>query len=85
VTSESTFRVAFWILFEGLLVMRGYFSIQVRLAGERLLSDQEAVEREGRGTFAVRTALKDGILLNELEGYREYAQQTHDKLLPGVW
>ena len=53
-TSESAFRVAFWVLLGGLLVMRGHFSIRVRRAGERLLPDQEAVEREGRGMFAVR-------------------------------
>jgi protein-S-isoprenylcysteine O-methyltransferase Ste14 len=35
--------------------------------------------------FIVRTALEDRTLLNELEGYREYAQQTHSRLLPGVW
>ncbi len=39
---------------------QGYSSIRVRLAGERLLPDQEAVEREGRGTFAVRVV---GFLL----------------------
>ena len=53
-TSESAFRVAFWVLLGGLLVMRGYFSIRVRRAGERLLPDQEAVEREGRGMFVAR-------------------------------
>jgi hypothetical protein len=40
--TESTFRIAFWILLGGLLVMRGYFAIQVRQAGERLLPDEEA-------------------------------------------
>ena len=53
-TSESAFRVAFWVLLGGLLLMRAYYSIQVRRAGERLLPDQEAVEREGRWMFAVR-------------------------------
>ena len=53
-TSESAFRVAFWVLLGGLLVMRGYFSVRVRRAGERLLPDQEAVEREGRGMFVAR-------------------------------
>jgi protein-S-isoprenylcysteine O-methyltransferase Ste14 len=57
---EGVFRAAFWVLFGGLLVMRGYFSIRVRRAGERLLPDQEAVEREGRGAFAVRVV---GFLL----------------------
>jgi len=35
--------------------------------------------------FVVRTALEDQTLLNELEGYREYAQRTPWRLLPGVW
>jgi protein-S-isoprenylcysteine O-methyltransferase Ste14 len=35
--------------------------------------------------LVVRTALEDRTLLNELEGYREYAQQTRYRLLPGVW
>jgi len=35
--------------------------------------------------LVVRTALEDRTLLNELEGYREYVQQTRYRLLPGVW
>ena len=35
--------------------------------------------------LVVRTALEDRTLLNELDGYREYAQQTRCRLLPGVW
>jgi len=35
--------------------------------------------------FAVRTALEDKTLLNELDGYREYAERTRYRLLPGVW
>jgi protein-S-isoprenylcysteine O-methyltransferase Ste14 len=35
--------------------------------------------------FVVRTALEDKTLLEELDGYAEYAQQTHYRLLPGVW
>ncbi len=53
-TPESTFRIAFWILFGGILVMRAYFSLRVRQAGERLMPDRAAIEREGRGMFAVR-------------------------------
>ena len=52
--TETLFRTLFWILFGGVMVMRVYFSIQVRRAGERLLPDQAAVEREGRVAFAVR-------------------------------
>jgi len=35
--------------------------------------------------LVVRTALEDRTLLNELEGYRGYAQQTRYRLVPGVW
>lgn len=35
--------------------------------------------------FAVRTALEDRTLLDELPGYREYAGLTRWRLLPGVW
>ncbi len=33
----------------------------------------------------VRTALEDKTLREELPGYREFAQQTRYRLLPGVW
>ncbi len=56
-TAEGTFRLAFWVLFGGVLLMRVYFSIRVRRAGERLMPDREAVEREGRVTFAARVVL----------------------------
>jgi protein-S-isoprenylcysteine O-methyltransferase Ste14 len=52
--TETLFRTLFWILLGGLLAMRAYFSLQVRRAGERLLPDRAAVEREGRGAFAIR-------------------------------
>lgn len=35
--------------------------------------------------FLVRTALEDRTLLEELDGYQEYAQQVGYRLLPGVW
>jgi protein-S-isoprenylcysteine O-methyltransferase Ste14 len=54
---ELGFRVAFWVLFGGVLLMRVYFSVRVRRAGERVMPDREAVEREGRGMFAVRVLL----------------------------
>jgi len=56
-TTESIFRVAFWILFAGVFVMRIYFSLKVRQAGERLMPDREAVEREGRGMFIIRVVM----------------------------
>ena len=35
--------------------------------------------------LVVRTALEDKTLLEELNGYGEYAAQTRYRLLPGVW
>ena len=35
--------------------------------------------------LVVRTALEDKTLLEELDGYKEYARQTRYRLLPGVW
>jgi len=33
----------------------------------------------------MRTALEDKTLLDELDGYREYAERTRYRLLPGIW
>jgi len=33
----------------------------------------------------IRTALEDRTLLEELDGYQEYAQRVRYRLLPGVW
>ncbi len=54
---ETLFRTLFWILLGGIFVMRAYFSFRVRRAGERLLPDQQAIQREGRGAFALRVVL----------------------------
>lgn len=35
--------------------------------------------------FVVRTALEDRTLLEELDGYRAYAEETRYRLIPGVW
>jgi protein-S-isoprenylcysteine O-methyltransferase Ste14 len=35
--------------------------------------------------FAVRTALEDRTLREELAGYEEYASRTRHRLLPGIW
>ncbi len=35
--------------------------------------------------FVIRTALEDKTLEAELDGYKDYAQQTRYRLLPGVW
>jgi protein-S-isoprenylcysteine O-methyltransferase Ste14 len=36
-------------------------------------------------SFVVRTALEDRVLLEELSGYREYADRVRWKLVKGVW
>ncbi len=35
--------------------------------------------------MVVRTALEDGTLQDELEGYGEYAQRVPYRLIPGIW
>ncbi len=35
--------------------------------------------------FTLRTALEDRTLQAELPGYTDYTQQTHYRLLPGIW
>ena len=55
--AESTFRIAFWVLFGGVMVMRVYFSLQVRRAGERVMPDHQAIEREGRWMFVSRVLM----------------------------
>ena len=35
--------------------------------------------------FVIRTALEDRMLQDELPGYKEYAQQTRYRLIPGIW
>jgi hypothetical protein len=39
----------------------------------------------GYERHCIRTALEDKTLHEELSGYREYAQQTRYRLIPGVW
>ncbi len=37
------------------------------------------------GFLVLRTVLEDRTLLRELNGYRDYADRTRHRLLPGVW
>lgn len=39
----------------------------------------------GMVLMILRTALEDKTLHEELDGYREYAQRTRYRLLPGIW
>ncbi len=52
--NEGALHIAFWILLGLVLLMRVYFGVQVVRAGERVMPDRAAVEREGRGAFLVR-------------------------------
>jgi protein-S-isoprenylcysteine O-methyltransferase Ste14 len=56
-TTESIFRIAFWVLVAGVIVIRIIFTLRVRRAGERVMPDQQAIEHEGRGMFVIRVVL----------------------------
>ena len=51
---EFTFRIAFWLIFGGMIVLQVYFASRVRLAGECMDADSTAIEREGWGWVVVR-------------------------------
>jgi protein-S-isoprenylcysteine O-methyltransferase Ste14 len=54
-TSETVYRIAFFVLLFALLAMRIYFMIKVRRSGGRIMPDEKAVAREGgRGVFIAR-------------------------------
>lgn len=55
--AETFFHIASWILLGGVIIMRVYFSYQVRRVGERLMPDRQAVNREGRTMFAIRALM----------------------------
>ncbi|MGO8927955.1 MAG: isoprenylcysteine carboxylmethyltransferase family protein [Limisphaerales bacterium] len=52
--SEGTFRLAFWALVGLTILMRIWFAIGVRRAGQRLLPDKAAIRREGWRIWGVR-------------------------------
>ena len=51
---ESLFRIAFWFVFGGMIVMQVYFATRTRLDGERMAADRNAIKREGWGHAVVR-------------------------------
>jgi len=53
-TGESTYHTVFWILLGLVMLMRAYFTILVRRAGERVMPDQAAIQREGKAIYAAR-------------------------------
>ena len=80
-TTESIFRVAFWVLFAGVFVMRMYFALRVRRAGERVMPNRQAIEREGRVMFAVRV-LMFFLLLSWLALYAIYPSWMEPLTVP---
>ena len=56
-TTESVFRILFLVLLAGVMGMRIYFMLRVRQARERVMPDREAIQREGKVTFAARVVL----------------------------
>jgi protein-S-isoprenylcysteine O-methyltransferase Ste14 len=56
-TTAITFRILFLVLLVGVFGMRIYFVLRVRRAGERVMPDRQAIQREGRVTFAMRVVL----------------------------
>ena len=53
-SNESMFRIAFWVLFGGMIAMQIYFASRVHQAGERVTAGRSAVEREGWGYVVAR-------------------------------
>ena len=53
-STELLFRIAFWALFGGSVIMQVYFALRVRLAGERVAASSKSIEREGRGCAGIR-------------------------------
>lgn len=66
--TDTIFRIAFWILFGGMIVMQIYFASRVRQAGERVKADRQAIEREG-WWYAVVRALGSLALIGFLGLY----------------
>ena len=53
-STDSIFRIAFWVLFGGLILMQVYFAVRVQCTGERVGADRGAIVREGWGYIIVR-------------------------------
>jgi len=54
-TSETAYRIAFFVLLLALISMRVYYMIKVRRSGGRIMPDEQAVNREGgSGVFILR-------------------------------
>lgn len=61
--TETIYRIAFFILLMMLFAMRVYFMVKVRRAGERIMPDEKAIEREGgRGFIILRVIAFFGLM-----------------------
>lgn len=59
---ESIFRIAFWLIFGGMLALQAVYALRLRLAGQSTASDRKAVKREGWLIPAIRV-LRSMLLL----------------------
>ncbi len=58
ITTESVFRMAFFILLLALIAMRVYFMIKVRRSGGQIMPGKQAIAREGgRGVLIFRVVV----------------------------
>ena len=53
-SKDLIFRVAFWVIFCGMIVIQGIFALRLRLVGESKIADRIAIEREGWSFMIVR-------------------------------
>ncbi len=59
---ESIFRIAFWLIFGGMLALQAVYALRLRLAGQHTSSNRKAVVREGWLIPAIR-AFRSMLLL----------------------
>ena len=51
---EPIYRIAFWVVFAGMIALQAYYASRARQAGKREEASRKASVREGWGTAAVR-------------------------------
>jgi protein-S-isoprenylcysteine O-methyltransferase Ste14 len=67
-STESLFRLTFWLVFVAMLVMQAYYACRARLSGRRVAAAAEAIEHEG-WSCAVARAMRSVLLLASLVVY----------------
>jgi protein-S-isoprenylcysteine O-methyltransferase Ste14 len=55
--SDLIFRILFFILLGGMLIVRIYFNLRLKKQGERYMPDKQAVKHEGVGLFVSRVVM----------------------------